>query len=217
MKKTSLIIATLFAAAVAPCSTSAQSVRDFDDSWFWGVKAGVSTYSPTLGDTHASATYGAEWLITRTRAGLYVSYDESNLSATSAVFDATASGGFTPVHVNKMHRIGVAALAFPWHFGAIRPYAGLGFTLNVIGTATPELSADQTDADASVIQRIDDRRSQSALMLMGGAQAQFGKMAVFGQASVAPTSSDFLLNNSSLGFFEAGVRYNFAGAREGLH
>jgi hypothetical protein len=51
---------------------------------------------------------------------------------------------------------------------------------------------------------------------MGGVQAQFGRLAVFGQASVAPASANFLLNNSALGFFEGGVRYNFGSSREGL-
>jgi hypothetical protein len=217
MRKTSWLIATLFAAAVAPSVTSAQSAKDFDDSWFWGVKAGVSTFSPTLGSTHSTASYGAEWLITRTRAGLYVSYDEANVSTVSAVFDPSADNGFRPVSVDKMHRVSFAALAFPWTFGKARPYAGLGLTLNVIGSATPQLGASESEVSGDVAARIDDRRSQSALLAMGGVQVQFTRLAVFGQASVAPASSNFLLNNSALGFFEAGVRYNFGSAREGLH
>ncbi len=217
MRKTCLLIAALVTAALAPSVTSAQSIQDFDDSWFWGVKAGVSTFSPTLGSTHSTATYGAEWLITRSHGGLYLSFDESNLSATSAVFDPTADQGFRAVNVSRMHSIGFAALAFPWQFGRIRPYAGLGLTVNVIGEATPILASSETSVDAAVIQRIDDRRSQAALLGMGGVQVQFHKLAIFGQASVAPSSSNFLLNNSSLGFFEGGVRYNFGGAREGLH
>ena len=217
MRKTSWLIATLFAAAVAPSVTSAQSAREFDDSWFWGVKAGVATYSPTLGSTHSSASYGAEWLITRTRAGLYVSYDEANVSTTSAVFDASADNSFRAVSVDKMHRVSFAALAFPWTFGRVRPYAGIGLTLNVIGDATPLLSSSEADVSGEVAQRIDDRRSQSALLGMGGVQVQFNRLAVFGQASVAPSSANFLLNNSALGFFEMGVRYNFGSAREGLH
>lgn len=217
MRKTSLVTAALFVAALAPSAGSAQSMREFNDSWFWGVKAGVSTFSPTLGSTHSTASYGAEWLIARTRGGLYVSFDEANLSATSAVFDPTADDSFRPVRVSRLHRIGFAALAFPWQFGRVRPYAGLGLTVNVIGSATPELSASETSLDDAVFQRIDNRRSQAALLGMGGVQVQFHRLAVFGQASVAPSSANFLLNNSALGFFEAGVRYNFGTAREGLH
>ena len=216
MRKTSWLIAALFSAAVAPSVTSAQSAKEFDDSWFWGVKAGVSTFSPTLGSTHSTASYGAEWLITRTRAGLYVSYDEANVSTVSAVFDASADNGFRSVSVDKMHRVSVAAIAFPWTFGRVRPYAGLGLTLNVIGSATPQLGASESEVSGDVAERINDRRSQSAILGMGGVQVQFNRLAVFGQASVAPASSNFLLNNSALGFFEAGVRYNFGSSREGL-
>jgi len=217
MRKTSWITAALFTAALAPSASSAQSMREFNDSWFWGVKAGVSTFSPTLGSTHSTASYGAEWLITRTRGGLYLSFDEANLSAMSAVFDPTAADNFRPVRVSRLHRVSFAALAFPWQFGRVRPYAGLGLTMNVIGSATPQLFQPETTVDEAVVQRINDRRSQSALLGMGGVQIQFHKIAVFGQASVAPSSANFLLNNSALGFFEAGVRYNFGTAREGLH
>jgi len=136
MRKTSWITAALFVAALAPSASSAQSMREFNDSWFWGVKAGVSTFSPTLGSTHSTASYGAEWLITRTRGGLYLSFDEANLSAMSAVFDPTADDNFRPVRVNRLHRISFAALAFPWQFGRVRPYAGLGLTMNVIASTT---------------------------------------------------------------------------------
>ena len=170
MRKTSWLIAALFSAVVAPSVISAQSAKEFDDSWFWGVKAGVSTFSPTLGSTHSTASYGAEWLITRTRAGLYLAYDEANVSTVSAVFDASADNGFRPVSVDKMHRVSFAALAFPWTFGRVRPYAGIGLTLNVIGDATPQLGSAETEVSGDVAARIDDRRSQSALLGMGGVQ-----------------------------------------------
>jgi hypothetical protein len=137
MRKTSLLIAALVSSAMVPSLSSAQKAREFEDSWFWGVKAGVSTFSPTLGGTHSTGTYGAEWLITRTRGGLYISADEANVSATSAVFDPTADGSFRSVHVSKLRRIGFSALAFPWTFRKLRPYAGLGHGVSVIGAATP--------------------------------------------------------------------------------
>ncbi len=219
MRKTSLFVVaiTTAAATLAPVSASAQRPRDFDDSWFWGAKAGVSTYSPTLGSSQSTATYGLEWLITRTRGGLYVSGDESNVSAISAVLDPGASGGFRSVNVHKLRRVGFAALAFPWSFGRLRPYAGLGLMVSVIGDATPVMGSSETSLDAAVSQRIRERSSQSGLLGMAGLQMQFHKLAIFGQASVSPSSSDFLLNNSALGFFEGGVRYNFGTSREGLH
>ncbi|MEO8192441.1 MAG: hypothetical protein ABI681_01240 [Gemmatimonadales bacterium] len=213
---TRLFVAGLISAALLPASGSAQRSRDFEDSWFWGVKAGVSTFAPTFGDTETSATYGLEWLITRTHGALYISVDEANVYTHSAVFDPTADGSFREVEVDKLRRVGFAALAFPKRFGRFRPYAGLGLTLNVIGDAYPEVEVDEDPVDDAVFQRIDDRRSQSALLGMAGVQMQFHRTAIFAQASLVPASSKFLLNDSALGFFEMGVRYNFGGAREGI-
>jgi hypothetical protein len=102
-------------------------------------------------------------------------------------------------------------------FGHVRPYAGLGMSINLIGDAHPLLAADESDEDVTdaVFERIDDRKSQAALLAMGGVQVQLGRAGVFGQASFMPANSRFLLDDS-LAFFEFGVRYNFGGAREGI-
>lgn len=206
-------IAGLVCAASLSVTASAQASRFFDDSWFWGVKSGVATFSPTLGDNETAATYGAEWLITRSRGALYVSFDEANVSTVSAVLDANSSDGFRPVSVDKLRRIGVAALAFPKRFGRFRPYAGLGLSLDVVGDASPIAGADSVD-DA-VFDRIEERRSQSNVLGMAGVQMQFERLAFFVQASVVPAQSNFLLSNNVLGFFEGGLRYNFGRSREG--
>ena len=216
MRKTRWLLAGLMCAAFVPADASAQRTREFEDSWFWGVKAGVSTFTPTLGDSETSATYGAEWLITRRRGALYVAIDEANISTTSAVFDPTSDGGFRPVGVEKLRRVSFAALAFPKAFGKFRPYAGLGLALNVIGDAYPLVAADEEDVDDVVWDRIDDRSSQASFLAMAGGQLHVRKVAVFAQASMIPSNNKFLLNDNPLGFFELGVRYNFGGSREGL-
>lgn len=216
MRKTRWIVAGLMCAALVPEIASAQRVRDFEDSWFWGVKGGVTTFAPTFGDVESSASYGAEWLITRRHGGLYVALDESRVSTQSAVFDPSFEGEFRPVGVEKMRRISVAALAFPKAFGAFRPYAGLGFAINVIGNAYPLAGPEESQVDELVWDRIDDRSSQSGILLMGGGQFQVRRLAFFAQASMVPSNDRFLLNDSALGFFEAGFRYNFSSSREGL-
>jgi hypothetical protein len=212
---TRVFVAGLLCAALVPATGSAQRVREFEDSWFWGVKGGVSSYSPTLGDSETAATFGAEWLITRTHGALYVSVDQANIEATSAVFDPTADGSVRAVAVDKLRRVGFAALAFPKRFGRFRPYAGLGLSIDLIGDAVPLVTAEESSVDDAVYQRIDDRKSQAALLGMGGVQVQVGRAAVFGQASFIPASKKFLLDDS-MSFFEFGVRYNFGGAREGI-
>lgn len=210
------MMAGFFAIASLPAVAAAQDGRFFDDSWFWGLKAGVSTFTPTLGESETAPTFGAEWLITRSRGGLYVSLDQANINSTSAVFDPRAENSIRAVEVRNLRRIGVAALAFPKRFGRVRPYAGIGLSLNVVGEARP-LAADNEGAiDDAVYERTDDNRSQAGFLGMAGLQVQFQRLAVFGQASVVPGNSRFLLNDQPLGFFEAGVRYNFSGARESV-
>ena len=218
MRKTNLFIAALLTAAVVPGSASAQRVREFEDSWFWGVKAGVSTFAPTFGDSESALTYGADWLITRTHGALYISLDEVNVSSQAAVFDPSADQSFRPVAVENLHRVSAAALVFPKRFGRLRPYAGFGLSINVLGSATPMIAETETadDVDDVVFDRVDDRRSAAVLLGMLGVQAQFKRAAFFVQASVEPGSQRFFLGDNSLGFFEAGIRYNFSGSREGI-
>ena len=210
-------IAGLISTATLGGAAGAQASRYFDDGWFWGVKSGVATFAPTLGSSETAATYGGEWLITRTHGGLYVSVDEANVSTTSAVLDANAIDGFRPVTVSKLRRVGFAALVFPKRFGNVRPYAGLGLSVAVVGSASPTVGASGDSIDAAVFDRIDARRSQAAALGMAGVQMQFERLAVFAQASVVPGQSNFLLGNNPLGFFEGGVRYNFGSSREGSH
>ena len=212
---TRLFMAGVFTVALIPATLSAQRTRDFEDSWFWGVKGGVSTFSPTYGDSETAPTFGAEWLITRTHGALYIALDQANVDAVSAVFDPSAEGSVRFVEVDKLRRLSFAALAFPKRFGRFRPYAGLGLAINVIGDAHPLITGDETDVEDGVYDRIDDRKSQASFLGMGGVQAQFGRAAVFGQASFIPASNRFLLDDA-MGFFEVGLRYNFGGAREGI-
>lgn len=216
MRSTRLLLAGFLVAAALPATGSAQQGRYFDDSWFWGVKGGVSTFTPTLGESETAPTIGGEWLITRSRGGLYVSLDHVNLDATSAVFDPGAEGSVRSVQVRNLRRIGAAALAFPKRFGRVRPYAGIGLSLNVVGEANPLLASDDDVIDDAVYDRAEERRSQAGFLGMAGVHVQFQRLAVFGQASVVPGNSRFLLNDQPLGFFEAGIRYNFSGARAGV-
>src|SRR5688500_17714506 len=181
MRKTRWLLAGLMCAALVPAVASAQRTREFEDSWFWGVKGGVSTFAPTFGDSETSATYGADWLITRRRGALYISLDEARVSTTSFIFDPSVEDGFRPVEVDKMRRVSAAALVFPRSFGRFRPYAGLGLAVSVIGDAYPLATAEEGELDDLVWERVDDRSSQANFLLMAGGQFQIRKLAVFAQ------------------------------------
>jgi hypothetical protein len=109
-----------------------------------------------------------------------------------------------------MRRYTAALLAFPRRFSTLRPYAGLGMTLNIIRRATVVNGVIDSGA-------IDDVQSTTAPIFMIGAQGQYRRVALFGQGSYMPTQHRFLINTRSTFFLEAGVRYNVGSARESTH
>ncbi|MBE3076748.1 MAG: hypothetical protein IMZ75_17765, partial [Actinobacteria bacterium] len=76
MQKLRAIAVALVATVVVSASANAQN-RNFDNSWFWGFKAGINAFSvPGHGNT-ATADLGIDWMITRTKGGLYISANQS--------------------------------------------------------------------------------------------------------------------------------------------
>ena len=79
---------TIAATVVAlPSLATAQQGRPFKDAWFWGVKAGGFTVADTGGSNTLAPMVGAEWLITRTHGGLYISAGQAyaNLNAVQGI------------------------------------------------------------------------------------------------------------------------------------
>lgn len=188
-------------------AAGAQQARLFDNAWFWGVHGGATEIGTPATATQAQATIGGEWLITRTTGGLYVSYDQTMFNRTSAVTDASAIGGLRRVSIHDMRTGSIAGMVFPWHSGGFRPYAGLGAQLAVLGSATAQTDANGAPS-SDVDQRVEDARSRTAVFLMGGAQWQVRRAAVFGQVTMTPSDSQFLVSHATTSI-TAGVRYNF--------
>jgi hypothetical protein len=196
------IVATLVVSAGA----NAQGMRNFDNSWFWGFKSGVNTFSvPGHGNT-STVDLGIDWLITRSKGGLYVSGNQSVFERDLTVFDPEF--GDRTVRVNDLRRITIAGVVFPKHFGGITPYGGLGYTLAVLGDARVFVDSASNFPSNAFFDSIDQARSRSAVMALFGVQVQLRRAAVFGQETVLPSTSQFLFP-SVLNFFEFGVRINF--------
>lgn len=205
---------TIAAAIVAtlPTLAAAQSGRDFKDAWFWGVKAGGFTLADSGGRTVQAPTVGLDWLITRTHGGVYMAASETFFSQhTFTLQDPfTADSGFRPIKIKNLRRFEVMAMGFPGEYKRWHPYAGAGFTLSAIATATAEgvfSTVDQVNFAAQVIH--DDKVSFSPLF-MAGAQYRMRGFSLFGQFSLSPTQhSSLLYNGQSWGFsYEGGLRYN---------
>lgn len=195
--------------ALLPAVGAAQSSRLFKDSWFWGAKFGVMSYSTAAQKNSTAAAIGGEWLITRSRGALYVAGEQAFFTGMSAVQDnGTASAAYR-VAIKDMRRYTAAALAFPVVWGGIRPYAGVGFSLNMIQHAALADPVPDTTQESVVNQRIHDQMDRVSFITMAGVQMQYRRVSLFGQVTLMPAKENFLLNGRSTYMLEGGVRYNF--------
>lgn len=203
-------------AALAPRAAEAQSDRGFENSWFMGVKGGLMTFY-TTDVKHAPAPLGGvDMLITHKNVGLNVSLEQAFFDETGqyAEYDYTGKSLGTQgrARIQDMRRFQMNVQAFPKRFGTLRPYAGVGFSLNIIQKATVVTSDPASDAESS----IEDVRSRVAAVFTGGVQGQFRRVALFGQASIMPAKSRFFFSGGETLFVEGGVRWNIGTSREGM-
>ncbi len=208
MQKLKAVAVAVVATLVVSASANAQEMRNFDNSWFWGFKSGINTFSaPGHGNT-STVDLGVDWLITRTRGGLYVSGNQSIFKRDVDVFDPASNNNQRTVQVSDLRRISFAALAFPKHFGGITPYGGVGYTIAILGDARVFVDSANTFPNNAFLDKVEGARSRGAVMGMVGVQIQTRRAAIFAQETMLPSNSNFLFS-SVLSFFEFGVRYNF--------
>lgn len=200
--------------ALAATPASAQTRGNFENSWFWGAKGGIATLSTTGSGSASVPTWGLDWLITRKRGGLYVSADEAFFSRSLTAADASAAGGTRQIRISNMRRVDFAGAVFPGSLGPVRPYAGIGAAVSLIGSAVAQPDSLGGVPDRQFKDRTEKRRSRASLLVMAGAQFQAKRVAFFVQESVLPSGGDFLIN-SAMSFFEVGLRYNFGNSIEG--
>ena len=199
---------------LAATTARAQQEQLFRNSWFWGLHAGATSIGTPSSPTTSAGTIGAEWMITRTDGGVYASYDQANFTRTTDVADPTASNGTRRVAVRDLRTASLGAVAFPWHSGGFRPYAGLGYALSIVGDASVQPDSANTQVPSGIARTIDDARSRASIFGMAGAQWQIRRTAIFAQASFIPSNDKFLITKP-LTTIVAGIRYNFGSALEG--
>jgi hypothetical protein len=213
------VASALAVVAIVPTTGLTQPNVNFKDSWFWGVKGGVISFSTATVQDRTEPVVGGEWLLTRTQGALYLALDQALFNASSALTDTL--GQSHTVTIRDMRRFTAAAMAFPLFFDAgfasIRPYAGVGFALNFIRSATLA-GAPPTDTilEKDVSKRLEDQQDRAAPLLILGLQLQFGRIAAFGQATAMPAETRFLLNGRPTVFAEVGLRFNAGRSRERL-
>lgn len=220
---------------VLPSLAAAQEKSPFNDSWFWGAKGGMAFLHTGTESRTDAWSVGAEWLITRTKFGLYVGLDQayfgcipSELNSCdedsrvlSTVNDAPTRGVVRKVDIQDMRRFSASMYFFPKVFAnSVRPYVGLGYSFNFVVRAQSDgnqfASAEARD---TVLKRIDDAKTRGAFAITTGVQASWRRIAPFIQAIAMPTrgSGDFLINGNGFTYYvEGGVRFNVGSAIERL-
>lgn len=200
--------------AVSAGAADAQATRNFKDSWFWGLKGGAMFYQVQSDpDGSLSPLGGIDWLITRTRGGMYASFDHTFFKDKIVfVNDSLSPVDTVPrtVFLSGMRRFTLAGVFFPYQRKYVQTYAGLGATLNQIAKAEPVgtyRSPAQERLVASTVRQF--RTSATPLVLIGG-QLRLLYASAFAQASFSPATSQFFLftGNNWRTTFEGGLRYN---------
>lgn len=200
-----------------PAVASAQTAHPFTNAWYWGAKGGAMTVRTGL-ESQIAPTIGVDWMITRTRAGLYLSVEQGYFNAIGSVADTSSASGLREVELKNFRRVSAALLAYPGTVGGLRTYAGMGVALNIIQRTRPTDATFTSSGGANdAMQRMESRRSRTSVVFMGGVQREWDNLALFAQATAMPTGSRFLLSgDDNLYMLEAGLRLNIGSAIEKL-
>src|SRR5688500_5426911 len=202
--------------AVDATMASAQVARGFKDSWFWGLKGGGLMYSSYAdGSAPIAPMAGPDWLITRSKGGLYLGFDYSFFNTSVVVNDSVhpddacspptaIRSACRDVNLNNMRRFTLAGMLFPMQGKIFQPYIGFGVALNHIADAEPDTvaySADfgvpyrsqlQFDLVHATVQAF---RTSTTPVFMLGSQMRLPMISVFGQVTASPAHTNFLLSN----------------------
>jgi hypothetical protein len=210
-----VLTAAIGLAALLPRPGAAQAGRQFKDAWFWGIKGGGMLYSSASTENSFAPMAGAEWMITRSRGGLYVAFDQAFLTTMGSFQDRDPDSTFTRyVSLKNMRRFTIAAMVFPLQSARLHPYFGLGLGLHQIGAAEFQGSFINPARYQVARDSLQTKKTSFSPILIGGLQARMQPFSIFGQAVASPAQKDFFLysasGSQSFNFsLEGGIRYNF--------
>lgn len=203
--------------AVAFAQTASSPAAPTRDAWYWGINGGAMMFNAGYDqeETVTAPSVGGEWLIMRDRFALRFAVQQSFFEKQSAVYDPSVTNASRPVDVKDWRRYSVEIYAMPRGDRAILPYAGAGISLNVLQNATPVGSFVSQESLEQVYTDVDDFSSRASLTATAGFQLNFGRSALFAQASAMPTRNAFLMSRSAYtAVFEGGLRYSFGSSIE---
>lgn len=200
----------------------AQPTRGFKDSWFWGGKVGGLIYQVQdngVAKSNLDWMAGADWLITRTNGGLYVSFDYSLVSADSLwVNDSISPLDTVPrvVELSGMRRFTIAGMLFPKQTYLLHPYVGFGVSLSHLVKAEALGTYRNATQQNLVLSTIEFFRANATPVFILGAQLRLPLAHAFAQATASPANDQFFLYTGANWRIsgEAGLRYNVGSSIE---
>ncbi|HUO52393.1 MAG TPA: hypothetical protein VMT93_07740 [Gemmatimonadaceae bacterium] len=198
--------------ALTPSAGHAQEGRLFRDSWFWGVNAGVMNISSQTVSNQTATTVSGEWFITRTRGGLYLSAGESFFTINGTVNDNL--GNPYNVQIKDMTQVMVDAIALPVAWGGLHLYAGGGFILNLVHSATVTDTILNPNVKQQVTQNLNNQKDCICFNILAGLHYQMKRAAIFGNIIWMPTPYNFVLSGNSAWMLQGGIRFNFGPSDE---
>jgi hypothetical protein len=208
----------LAALAVLPQAGNAQLGRRFENAWFWGGKAGTLVYSTVAETNQAAWVFGAEWLITRRRGGLYLSVDHAIMTEQVQYInlDMLPDTSIADMELKDIRRYNMAAMIFPDLGRWVRPYVGLGASLTQVARATNRATYTSMDEELSTENLISDYKATLSPLSIVGVQLRLPLASVFAQGTAMATPQRFFLRggNTFTYSLEAGIRYNVGSSIE---
>jgi hypothetical protein len=206
------------ALALAPQLGSAQLGRRFENAWFWGAKTGGIVYSTADVSNQIAPVFGAEWVITRRRGGLYISVDHAIMKQQVQYLNVEMlpDTSIADVEMKGIRRYNLAAMVFPDLGRWIRPYFGLGASLTQIAQATNLAPYTSANEQMSTEGLISDYKATLSPLSIVGVQLRLPLASVFAQGTAMSTPHRFFLRggNAFTYSLEAGIRYNVGSSIE---
>jgi len=210
-------------AAVLVSSPLAAQQSSHQYQWYWGVQGGAFGYKTNVQSLHFDPMVGGHWLITGKRTALYLSYEQAFFStnAVAQITDANSGSGLRNASFSNVRRLALGVLAMPVD-GHIQPLVGGGFAIVQILSPTIDCSgvdATTTCASASdsslAAQAASDQASKAFAWAMAGIQLNFGRLGLFGQATVTSSAQQFMLDGPSFSIL-GGIRYSLGSSKEDI-
>jgi len=114
-----------------------------------------------------------------------------------------------------MRRIMFGVVAYPTQT-FIEPFFGGGFAMMQVLNPVVDCTSCVTASEAFEAQsRAEEASSKAFFWLMSGLQINRGKMSLFGHYILTSAAQSFLIQGTTHSF-QAGVRYSFGTAKEGI-